>query len=90
MPGSFFSAWAVCQMAWQPPPPPAASCCTLLATEKTSGQGITQWTKARPSQDPCLHWGVLIIEGAGLGVCECVCVCVCVAGRGREDGRLLQ
>ena len=87
-------------MARQPPPPPAASRCTLLATEKTSGQGITEWTKAWPSQDPCLHWGVLIIEAAGLGVrvyvsvcvrvCVCVCVCVCVAGRGREDGCLLQ
>ena len=85
-------------MARQPPPPPAASRCTLLATEETSGQGITEWTKAWPSQDPCLHWGVLIIEAAGLGVrvyecvrvCVYVCVCVCVAGRGREDGCLLQ
>ena len=80
MPESFSSAQAVCQTArWPPPLPQHPAAPSWQQREPQDGESLNGQS-AGPSQDLCLHWGVLIIEGAGLGVCvrACVCVCVCV------------
>ena len=79
-------------LRWPPPLPQHPAAPSWQQREPQDGESLNGQS-AGPSQDLCLHWGVLIIEGAGLGVCvhACACVCVCVCGRvGWQNGCLLQ